>query len=442
VAVAAAAAAAAAAATAAAIAEDDPDLGVLNIVPVAGPFTGVANIALYAEDGELLLSEVVEHNFAEQAFKFTLPEGYRGPVLVVISEVNDSEPDFVDEATGEARNMGGDLRAILDITDASVREVSITPLTELAVRLADIEEGAPLSAGDLLANTRIGEIFGVEDITAAVTDIFNASYNEADGLSEAEQYGQVLAAISGVATGSDLNYAIDQMQSYLQGSAENLEVDQELFVVLREAAEFFESGVNAELAAIAAVTSPVAPRLAPAQLPQLANSSVVNRAFLDEGVTIEIDLSSEAIAGSEVALYWGEQRLDYTLTSADIAAATISLVVEGSLIELQGNGAIEVAVAFDGVLRPLTTVIEVDVEEPVLVPLDASYPELRSAESALGIVSQQSGSVQTIVSWVFVDSNEAVSADGVGRMPGQGRVPMTNVEVPAALIAQLDDLAG
>ena len=37
---------------------------------------------------------------------------------------------------------------------------------------------------------------------------------------------------------------------------------------------------------------------------------------------------------------------------------------------------------------------------------------------------------------------EAVSADGVGRMPGQGRVPMTNVEVPAALIAQLDDLAG
>ncbi|HAV09250.1 MAG TPA: lactate dehydrogenase [Rhodobacteraceae bacterium] len=37
---------------------------------------------------------------------------------------------------------------------------------------------------------------------------------------------------------------------------------------------------------------------------------------------------------------------------------------------------------------------------------------------------------------------EAVSADGVGRMPGQGRVPMTNVEVPTALIAQLDDLAG
>ena len=423
--VAAAAAAAAAAATAAAIAEDDPDQGVLNIVPVAGPFTGNANIALYDQNGEQLLLEVVEHNFGNAPFMFTLPENYLGPLLVVISEANGYEPDFIDEATGEARNLGGSLRAIVNVTDASERQVSITPLTELAVRVADIEAGETLTVEDLVANTRIGEIFGVEDITAVVTDIFNENYDETDGLNGAEHYGQLLASISGVATGSDLSYAIDQLQSYIEGSADDLEVDQQLFVVLREAAEFFEAGVNAELAAVTAVSSPVAPRIAATQLPQLVNGSVVNRDFLEQGVTIDVDLDSIAAAGDVVTLYWGAQSLDYTLTSEDVVAATISLQVEQTLILQQGNGAIEVAVAFDGVQRPLTTIVDVDVDAPVLQPLEVSYSELRSAESTLGTVTQPEGNIQLLDGWAFVDSDAAISGDGFFQIDPTGKISLT-----------------
>ncbi|TFH67496.1 hypothetical protein E3W66_08385 [Gammaproteobacteria bacterium LSUCC0057] len=420
-------AAAAAGVVAATAQEDDPELAELQITPLAGPFTVSAQVAVYGADGERLTDSAIEHDFSQGPFTLILAEGYVGPVLIVISDSNDYEPDFVDEATGEPRNLGTELRALVEVNDASTLHVSVTPLTELAVRIAGVEAGQPLAGELLQANTRIGEIFGIDDITAQAIDIFDEAFDESDGVSAAESYGRLLAAISGVQPYGDLAYAIDEIALYLEGDINGLEVDADLFRVLRDAAEFFEQGPNRDRAEVLPVVSPVAPRIAEFQLDSLADGGVINRDFLVDGVAIDVDLPVGSQIGHSAVLQWGRQRIEYELDDEHIADGYVRFTVGPEQLIAQGSGELEVAASFNGELLTLSTRLEVDITQPVLAGnVQVSYDERSETLETLAVVQQSSSdTAQSLTAFKFVASDSNVSSDGYFQIDNFGQITLT-----------------
>lgn len=420
-------AAAAAGVVAATAQEDDPELAELQITPLAGPFTVSAQVAVYGADGELLTASGMEHDFSQGPFSLILPEGYVGPVLIVIADSNGYEPDFIDEATGEPRNLGTALRALVDVADSSTLQVSVTPLTELAVRVAAVEAGQPLASELLQANSRIAEIFGIDDITAQAIDIFDEAFDESDGVSAAEAYGRLLAAISGVQPYGDLAYAIDEMAFYLEGGIDSLEVNADLFRILRDAAEFFEEGPNSERAEVLPVVSPVAPRIAEFQLASLASGRVINSEFLVDGVAVDVDLPAGSQIGDSAVLQWGAQRIEYDLDDEHIADGYVRFTVESADLEAEGSGYVEVAASFAGRLLPLTTLVEVDIAPPTLAGnIEELYDERSSMLEVLAEVQQSSSDIlQNIAAFKFVASDSSTSSDGFYQIDNLGRITLT-----------------
>ncbi|WP_340245417.1 hypothetical protein, partial [Roseobacter sp. HKCCA2468] len=81
-------------------------------------------------------------------------------------------------------------------------ELVVSPLTELAVRKAGIEQDevpTSLSEDQVLYNDRVADLFGLSGIDIArtpVTTTLDAEYDEADGLDGSEAYGRALAQLS------------------------------------------------------------------------------------------------------------------------------------------------------------------------------------------------------------------------------------------------------
>ncbi|MGY0196162.1 beta strand repeat-containing protein [Leptothrix sp. BB-4] len=152
--------------------------------------------------------------------------GYKGLVTVVVHD-NGAGTNYTDEATGQAMDMGGDLRAIGEV-GGGAHVMHVTALTELAVRKAGVAPGG--TARDLIAdavgqsaapdgkaaalvaiqkaNNAIAALFSIPDLltTSPVTindgEATNAAFT---ALSRREQgYGLALALVSALqATGTD-----------------------------------------------------------------------------------------------------------------------------------------------------------------------------------------------------------------------------------------------
>ncbi|WP_320044624.1 Ig-like domain-containing protein [uncultured Desulfobacter sp.] len=195
----------------------------LIVSAAAGPFTSDVRVEVYDKDGNLL--EASAHNFGADSLKVTLTTGYTGPIFVKVIDANDTDgatPDFRNE-TGEAVDLSFDLRAMAMADGTGDVYVTVSPLTELAVRAADVDETS-FTEASLAYNQYVAEAFGVDDIvgTSPVTTIksdgtSNPDFNGSDGLSSGEQYGKVLAQLSGA----------DDIDQALTTLSESLVVDEE-----------------------------------------------------------------------------------------------------------------------------------------------------------------------------------------------------------------------
>jgi len=180
----------------------------LTVVPVAGPFSADAlEVRVFKANGQALRASVEAKS--DGSYSLKLDEDYIGPVLVVLFNKDTSVIDFVDEATGALKDLGTQALRAIDFLPNSDHTVYVTPLTELAVRLAGIGLDGRVSAVDLIYNDQVADMFGLETITGPVVTVLDASFSEnaaagQDGVNEAEKYGKVLAALSGAdsATGS------------------------------------------------------------------------------------------------------------------------------------------------------------------------------------------------------------------------------------------------
>jgi hypothetical protein len=199
---------------------------ILQGTVVAGPViagNGLKAVA-YRADGTVLASTAVKSDGT-----FTLNLGdYQGPALVKVSDSN-TEPDYFDEATGAPKDLTTDLRALAVIPGAGIHKVSINVLTELAVRSLGLLGGddggsnaafANLAQSDIVkANQKVALAVGLQqDLVLGAEPVAIITTTGAAN-AQTNDYGRLLAALSGAEQGSSTAAVLDELAQKLQANA-------------------------------------------------------------------------------------------------------------------------------------------------------------------------------------------------------------------------------
>ncbi|NRP37342.1 hypothetical protein XMD579_002184 [Marinobacterium sp. xm-d-579] len=325
----------------------------------------------------------------------TYPAGYRGPVILEVLD-EDSDPDYIDEYTGEAKDLDTVIRAMFNVTGPGAVDVTVSPLTELAVAKFFAING-PDAQLDVATvdqyNAGIGSIFGLNDITATTPAVTNAAAVEADtgldllqpgeeGVSEASvKYGQVLAMLSArdslsgsvAATLSELAEQIEPVTN-IDGTA-GFAIQQagaDLLVEALEASSSIESldsvGVNRDLMDLAYMDAAA------------ASGFGLN---LAEAETATLPIKGAQL-GDTIFVRWGNivggdhdgqpNIFEVVIDASHIAEdGSISVPVPMEIIELQGD-ANSIPVSFAIAASETQVWQEADFSAPILVAVDIVPP--------------------------------------------------------------------
>lgn len=155
-------------------------------------------VQLFQADGTTPLGEPVTIN-AQGMFTATF-KNYTGVVIAKVIPDADAEHDYTDEALGTGKDLDTELKAAGEITAGTTTiTLNINPLTTVAVQKMGTN---PTAATVASVNAQVAQAFGLTDplgltgipVTPAVA---GSTYNSADGLTQSELYGAVLAALSG-----------------------------------------------------------------------------------------------------------------------------------------------------------------------------------------------------------------------------------------------------
>lgn len=336
------------------------DLSSYNITVdvMAGRFTSTVGLSVYDQVGNLLLTE--SRDMSNGSVDLTLVSDYSGPLLVVVSDINGNTIDYIDETTGNTVSLGTALRA-MTVADGSTNiVVCVTPLTELATRIAGVSEAdISLSEEDVTVNQQVAALFGVDDITSSVITVLDSEYDASDGSSAPEIYGEVLAMLSGAdyetsSVASTLNLLTAVINENEDGY---LTIEQEGVDLLFSGVDNFESGENKEIADLSYSIIKV-PIIEGAE-------GGLNSDEVAAGVTIT---GSGVSAGDVVTILWGdEQTYDLGIVStADINDdGDVDIIIPSETIDAAGNGKHSVRYQVnDDYLSP-AVVINVDTESPI-----------------------------------------------------------------------------
>jgi len=334
----------------------------ITVTAVAGKFNAADQVNIYDKDGHFLAQGQL--NPATGQYAVTITNGYRGAILVKVLDSNGNATDFNDEATGTARSLNTELRAMA-IADGSANvAVTVSPLTELAAREAGIT-GNVVSETNVLTNHKIGRLFGVDDITGPVVTVVESGYNEANGVSAAEQYGKALAALSGAdsVTGS-VDATLTRLQNALVTNLSDpgqLAIKQAGVDLIDAGAAAFEAGSNAGAAALNIQNSQSAPWVVS------ASDGLNTTTEAGAGTSIKTAIGS-ATAGTVVHVVWGTQSFDYTLTANDVSAGVATIPVSTSVIAAAGDGEVAVTTKIGNSASSPAVIIVVDTSAPTALP--------------------------------------------------------------------------
>ena len=158
-------------------------------------------VKAYTLNGELLGE--TDFNPLNGAIDYVdlMPASYSGPAIINILD-GSAELDYLDEFSGELKDYGQTtsgfgLRALINYEDSVALEpISVTPLTELALRLAEANTDLDLDAAYDHAMAQLYALFSLTDTRGQITVTTADEFDTADGISAAESQGLVLAALS------------------------------------------------------------------------------------------------------------------------------------------------------------------------------------------------------------------------------------------------------
>ncbi|ATE60100.1 hypothetical protein CCZ27_09185 [Thauera sinica] len=277
----------------------------------------------------------------------TLTNGYTGPILVRIFDANGvAVADYRDEASNADKPLQTDLRAAAVKGEGNL-VVTVTPLTELAVRELGITEAKATASAQQIAdiNAAIKSVFGV-DPSGPFVLVLDPEYDETE-LSEAELYGQVLAALSGAdgASGS-MDATLDELAAAFSSIGPVGTLATAGSDLLAQGGAVFESGANADKAElISATTTATAPLSSGSAGAAAYNSAqfgptlTVSAAVAKAGVTVAAPFAAEAVAGDVVSLVVdGKVVASHMLTLADIVAGYALVELTGEALSGLGQG--------------------------------------------------------------------------------------------------------
>ena len=316
----------------------------ISVIAVAGTFNSAATVDVFDKDGKFLATGHLDPVTGQ--FVATITTGYSGPIFVKVSDANGTGVDYLDEASNTNKSLGTPLRAMAMADGSGNIAVTVSPLTELAARSAGIAStfgdagttSAPITTANVATNQHIGALFGVDDITGPVVTVTEATYNEANGISAAENYGKVLAALSGVdatsganGTAGTVGDTLTLLEAGIVNTGEGtLALEQATVDLVGAGAVAFESGANASKATVEAIVTVGTPIISEA-------TSGLNAAEASDGTNVDVDVSN-AVAGNVVTLKWGSQTVSYTLTDSDILAGVAHIPVGAGVIAAAGQG--------------------------------------------------------------------------------------------------------
>ncbi|TXI72447.1 MAG: cadherin repeat domain-containing protein, partial [Limnohabitans sp.] len=205
-----------------------PIVSIVSGTIVAGPVLAGhgLSVEVYAANGTTLLGTAT----VDENGQFTVNVGsYVGVVIAKVVDAN-SNADYMDESTGSGKDLNATLMATAVVPGGNVT-VNINVLTTVAALKAGMNSdgtvGTALTSTSVNnANNATAAAFGLTDLldetivtTVDTTGGTNSAYDTTDGLSNAEQYGAVLAALSG----ADANNAGD-VQATIDSIADGLTV--------------------------------------------------------------------------------------------------------------------------------------------------------------------------------------------------------------------------
>lgn len=207
----------------------------LQGVVTAGPMLAGngLQVTIYKADGTVLQTATVN---VDGTFRVSLPSDYTGPVLVMVTDTT-TTADYMDEGTIAPKDLQIDLRAATVIPAPGTYNVNLNILTELAVRQLGLAGGDGGTAGNSLgsltsnqiqqANSLVAQSFGlIEDLVAGAQPVAVIDTQGAPNTS-ANDYGRVLAAVSGAEMTSSTEGVLSTLNSQLSStglSATGLEV--------------------------------------------------------------------------------------------------------------------------------------------------------------------------------------------------------------------------
>ncbi|MBD3806941.1 hypothetical protein, partial [Sulfuricurvum sp.] len=188
----------------------------------AGPLTAghQLSVKIYQADGTTLLGEAT----VSETGTFSVNIGtYTGAIIAKVVDAGAGN-DFTDETTGVAKDLNATLTAVAVVAGGTVT-LNINPVTTIAAIEAGLNADGTgsiaSSAAATAANVAVATAFGLADITTTtpITTLDN-TYVLADGMSEGEKYGAVLAALSGADknNGGDMQATIRAVTNGLSGT--------------------------------------------------------------------------------------------------------------------------------------------------------------------------------------------------------------------------------
>ncbi|MCO4756703.1 MAG: hypothetical protein KC477_01705 [Oceanospirillaceae bacterium] len=333
-------------------AEPDEEIAIsdhasLTVAATAGQFQSDASISIYDRFGTLIGMGTIDP--ATSQSELSIATDYQGPILVVLEDSNGLEGDYIDETTDDLTSLDTSLRAMA-FADGNDLFVSVTPLTELAAREANLI-GHNVTSSNLEMNDKIGKLFGVEDVLAPVTTVLDQHFAADDGISISEHYGLVLASLSGADnTTGHLTTTLNRLENAISSNGDVLALTQGAVILLKEGISAFEAGTNAHLADIntSLIQPPIVDVPADGVDAQTRNSGV---SVVVSGVTV----------GDSVTVNWGDKSVTKVLCTTDIQPDGMAHIeINSTVISTAGIGYLSVNYQInDGPTSP-SVILEVD----------------------------------------------------------------------------------
>ncbi len=339
----------------------------MTISAAAGVLQSQVTVKIYDKDGNLLATQ--EHNFSSGALVFKIKNGYQGPILAKVENSNGATGDYINEASNQLVDLGTDLRAMASANGADDVAINITPLTELAVRKAGIT-GNTLTATNLATNQKIANLFGIDDILGPAVTVLDTQYDASNGLSAAEKYGNLLAALAGSdnKTGGQ-KQTLDQLETRIVDNSSTLALTQEGVKLIKEGLDYFEGGVNSAKADLQH-------SLLMAPFIEQANDGLT-LAEANAGVLVQV---AGAKIGDTVTLHWGHQVITHNVLNLN-AQDSVEISVASNIVSAY-QGEVAVSAQINAGKQSPAVIISVDSEAPKVAIIMADNA-LKSGETSL-----------------------------------------------------------